>query len=65
MESLHKGLPEADVISLWSILSPEAGQLDQHPEAEILSLQDPCSARENHGLMNDVRLLLSKIGCQF
>ncbi|MFW5500898.1 MULTISPECIES: pyridine nucleotide-disulfide oxidoreductase/dicluster-binding protein [unclassified Maridesulfovibrio] len=65
MESLHKGLPEADVISLWSILSSEAGQLDQHPEAELLSLQDPCSARENHELMNDVRLLLSKMDVNF
>ncbi|WP_421899349.1 pyridine nucleotide-disulfide oxidoreductase/dicluster-binding protein [Maridesulfovibrio sp.] len=65
MESLHKGLPEADLTSLWSVLSSEVDQLKQHPEAKLLSLQDPCTARNNHELMNDVRLLLSGLDITF
>ncbi|NDV25943.1 pyridine nucleotide-disulfide oxidoreductase/dicluster-binding protein [Desulfovibrio sp. JC010] len=65
MESLQKGLPEADVISLWTVLGSELGQLSQHPELELLSLQDPCSARSNHDLMNDVRMLLSGLDITF
>ncbi|WP_321400623.1 pyridine nucleotide-disulfide oxidoreductase/dicluster-binding protein [Maridesulfovibrio sp.] len=65
IESLHKGLPEADVVSLWTILNTSVKQLDQHPETKLLSLQDPCSARNNQELMSDVRMLLNGLDVTF
>ncbi|WP_419784304.1 pyridine nucleotide-disulfide oxidoreductase/dicluster-binding protein [Maridesulfovibrio sp.] len=65
IESIQKGLPEAQISSLWSVLSSETGRLPQHPEVKLLSLQDPCTARDNHELMNDVRLLLSALDVTF
>ncbi|TIH12525.1 4Fe-4S ferredoxin [Marinifilum sp. JC120] len=65
IESLRKEFPEADVTSLWSVLNLEIGQLAQRPETKLFSLQDPCSSRTNHDLMNDVRLLLSGLDITF
>lgn len=62
---LQQGLPEAEILTLWSALSSEVDQLKEHPETALLSLQDPCSARDNHELMNDVRLLLSGMNVTF
>ena len=65
IESLRKGLPEAEITSLWSVLSSETEKLSKPSEIATLSLQDPCSARTNHTLMNDVRLLLSTLDITF
>ncbi len=65
IESLQKGLPEAEVTSLWSTLSNKADRLARPQEKDSLSLHDPCSARDNQILMNDVRLLLSKLEVTF
>ncbi|HAS88958.1 MAG TPA: 4Fe-4S ferredoxin [Desulfovibrio sp.] len=62
---LQQELPDAEIISLWSALSSEVDQLKEPPETALLSLQDPCSARDNHELMNDVRMLLSGINVTF
>ena len=64
IESLRKGLPEADIVSLWSVLSKEIDQFKQSKEITV-SLQDPCSARHNHELMTDVRVLLSGMDISF
>lgn len=64
MESLQKGLPEAEVDSLWSVLNAQTTQLPQVPETEF-TLQDPCSARNDNDLMTDVRTLLSGLDITF
>ncbi|WP_027720353.1 pyridine nucleotide-disulfide oxidoreductase/dicluster-binding protein [Maridesulfovibrio zosterae] len=64
IESLRKGLPEAEVVSLWSVLSKNIDQFKQSGELTV-SLQDPCSARHNHELMTDVRVLLSGMDISF
>ncbi len=65
IESLRKGLPEAEIRSLWSDLASGHKELQQVTEARKLSLQDPCSARHNHELMADVRNLLSSMEISF
>ncbi|WP_432738323.1 pyridine nucleotide-disulfide oxidoreductase/dicluster-binding protein [Maridesulfovibrio sp. FT414] len=58
MESLAKALPEAEIIYLWSVFSKKLVNGDSTCKG-TLSLQDPCTARHNQVLMNDVRLLLA------
>ncbi|CCO22722.1 pyridine nucleotide-disulfide oxidoreductase/dicluster-binding protein [Maridesulfovibrio hydrothermalis] len=65
IESLRKGLPEADIVSLWSVISSDRDNFNIDMKLKELSLQDPCSARHNYELMTDVRLLLNDMNVDF
>ncbi len=59
LESLGKALPDAEIVSLWSVLSKDLDSIPVQPIGGQFTLQDPCTARHNQDLMNDVRVLLA------
>ncbi|WP_320171266.1 pyridine nucleotide-disulfide oxidoreductase/dicluster-binding protein [Maridesulfovibrio sp.] len=65
LETLAKALPQAEIESLWSVLAEKTDSFSQVEQSLKLSLQDPCTARNNQVLMNDVRLLLSSLDITF
>lgn len=65
IESLRKGLPDAEIVSLWSVLCDEQDQFQGNSDLQKMSLQDPCSARHNSELMADVRQLLNEMKIDF
>lgn len=65
MESLSKALPEAEITSLWSVASRTSNSFNNIQNHGNLTLQDPCTARHNQTLMDDVRKVLTDSGISF
>jgi len=62
LETLGSALPEAECISLWSVLNAHVAALAPARPEQPLCLHDPCTARYDAGLQQEVRDLLHKIG---
>lgn len=61
LKALRESQPEMELISLWEVLERECPE----PESsvpEILSVQDPCSARHDEAWLASVRALLKRHG---
>lgn len=62
-EQLHEHLPEAELRSLWNVLL-EHGLPPLTQPGSTLALHDPCTARHDNALRQDVRNLLAILGVE-
>ncbi|QGY41496.1 FAD-dependent oxidoreductase [Pseudodesulfovibrio cashew] len=64
LKTLRAGLPEAEIVSHWSILRALGPAECASKAGGIMAINDPCAARHNAMLQEDVRALLDGVGVE-
>ncbi|CAG34998.1 pyridine nucleotide-disulfide oxidoreductase/dicluster-binding protein [Desulfotalea psychrophila] len=64
LTTLRAGIPEAEIISHWTILRALGLPAGARVEAATLAINDPCSARHDPLLQGDVRALLQDLSIE-
>ncbi|WP_319466291.1 pyridine nucleotide-disulfide oxidoreductase/dicluster-binding protein [uncultured Pseudodesulfovibrio sp.] len=62
LKTLHAYLPDAEVVSHWSILRALGLPTDTAGDCGSMAINDPCAARHNAMLREDVRAILEQVG---
>jgi Fe-S oxidoreductase len=62
LKTLRQWLPEAEILSHWSVLRAMGLPEGARPGGASLTLGDPCSARHDTATRDDVRALLHRMG---